>query len=259
MRTTMALLALLVTPAPLPAAEWGDLTMRFAYDGAPPKPQPVALAVGAAAAGCGAGPVLQDRLLVNAKDKGVANICVWLLRTKDDNVPVHESYAPAAGGKVTMSNNACRFEPKILVMRTTQIFVGANADPTGHNMKAEFFNGGNASFNQNIPARGSMEKKLPGAETSPVAVNCNIHPWMVGYLLLRDDPYAAVSDASGKLMMKHVPAGEWTFVVWHESGYVTKPEQAGKPIDWTRGRVKIAIKPGENNLGEYLLSPAEFP
>jgi hypothetical protein len=245
----------------LAAAEWGNLTMRFVYDGPPPPAKAIAAAAGPAAVGCGAGPFVEERLLVDAKDKGVANVCVWLLRTQGDKPPpVHESYDKSAKDRVTMTNKSCRFEPRILVVRTTQTFIGANADPTGHNMKADFFNPGNLGFNETIPAGGQMTKQIPRPEAAPTSVNCNIHGWMGGFLLIRDDPYAAISDAHGKLTLTNLPAGEWTFVVWHESGYVTKAKQGGKPQDWGRnGRVKIVIKPGDNDFGEYLLPPEEFP
>jgi hypothetical protein len=244
------------------AAEWGNLTMRFVYDGAVAAAKPIEAAAGPAAVGCGKGPFIEERLLVDAKDKGVANVCVWLLRSEGDKPPpIHESYVKTAKDKVTMTNKNCRFEPRILVVRTTQTFVGANADATGHNMKADFFNPKNVGFNDTIPAGGQMmPKNIANPESSASTVSCGIHRWMYGYLLVRDDPYAAVSDAHGKLTLANLPVGTWTFVVWHESGFITKARQGGKPQDWGRtGRVQIAIKPGDNDRGEFLLPPDEFP
>jgi len=246
-------------PASLPAAEWGNLTMRFVYDGMPPVAKPIAAAAGPAGAGCGKGPFVEERLVVNPKDKGIANVCVWLLRTSSEPAPaIHESYAKTAKDKVTMTNKSCRFEPRILVVRTSQTLVGANGDPTGHNMKASFFN--NPEFNENIPAGAQILKSLAKPESAPSPVNCGMHPWMGGYLIVRDDPYASVSDASGRVTLANLPAGQWTFVVWHESGYVTKAKQGGQAQDWGRnGRVKITIQPGDNDRGEFLLPPDEFP
>src|SRR5262245_38444395 len=240
------LLALLLAPASLAAAEWGHLTMRFVYDGQLPVAKPIPAAAGPAGAGCGKGPFVEERVIVNPKDKGVANICVWLLRTSGESAPsIHESYAKTARDKVTMTNKNCRFEPRILVDRTTQTLVGTNGDPTGHNMKASFFS--NPEFNENIPAGSQILKSVAKPESAPSPVSCGMHPWMGGYLIVRDDPYAAVSDASGKLTIANLPVGQWTFVVWHESGYITKAKQGGKAQDWGRnGRMKFAIQPGEN-------------
>lgn len=255
------LAGIVLSSAQSPAAEWGNLTMRFVYDGVPPMAKPIILAVGPAAVGCGPGPFVEERLVVDAKDKGVANVCVWLLRTQGDKPPpIHESYEKTAKDKVTMTNKSCRFEPRIVVVRTTQTFIGANGDSTGHNMKADFFNPENKGFNETIPAGGQMTKLFAFPEAIATPINCNIHGWMGGYLLLRDDPYAAVSNAHGKVTLANLPAGEWTFVVWHESGYITKAKQGGKPQDWGRnGRVKLTIKPGENDRGEFLLPTDEFP
>ena len=237
----------------LRGAEWGDLTMRFIYDGAPPEAKPIAAA--AAAAGCGKGPHVEEQLVVDPKDRGIANVAVWLLRTTGSPAPaVHESYAKTALDKVTMTNINCRFEPRVLVVRTTQTFVGVNADPTGHNMKGSFFE--NPEFNETIPPGGQLTKSLKSPEAAPSAVACGIHPWMGGYLLVRDDPYAAVSDAHGKLKIANLPAGNWTFVVWHEkSGYIKSATRGMEAVSWMRGRMTLDVKPGNNDLGDFKIRP----
>jgi hypothetical protein len=87
-------------------------------------------------------------------------------------------------------------------------------------------------------------------------MECSIHGWMHGFLLVRDSPYMAVSDASGKLTMSKLPAGNWTFRIWHERrGHVRKFVQDGKPIELPRQGWSSEVKPGENDLGEILLKP----
>ena len=55
----------------------------------------------------------------------------------------------------------------------------------------------------------------------PVKVACNIHPWMNAWLVVKDHPYMAVSDDNGKLEIKNLPAGEWSFQIWQEkAGYL---------------------------------------
>ena len=74
---------------------------------------------------------------------------------------------------------------------------------------------------------GHVEERLPGL------VDCNIHPWMKGYLLVRDNPYMAVTGNDGSFLIANLPAGEWEFQAWHErSGFV----DIG---DWRRGHVLI--------------------
>jgi hypothetical protein len=81
---------------------------------------------------------------------------------------------------------------------------------------------------------------------------------MSGYLLVRDDPYAAISDKSGALRLKKLPIGRWTFVIWHEQGRVRKAILGGKEIELERGRVTLEINPGKNDLGDVKLLPDNF-
>ena len=48
-----------------------------------------------------------------------------------------------------------------------------------------------------------------------VALGCNIHDHMVGFLRVVATPYAAKTDASGRAVLKDVPAGAGTLTVWH--------------------------------------------
>jgi hypothetical protein len=50
----------------------------------------------------------------------------------------------------------------------------------------------------------------------PVAVRCDIHPWMSAFLCVVEHPYWAVTDAEGKFGIPNLPAGIYTFGVWHE-------------------------------------------
>jgi len=47
-----------------------------------------------------------------------------------------------------------------------------------------------------------------------VAIGCNIHDQMSGFVVVVDTPYAAKTDASGKAMIANVPDGAATLKVW---------------------------------------------
>jgi plastocyanin len=46
---------------------------------------------------------------------------------------------------------------------------------------------------------------------------CNIHATMLGFVVVVDTPYYAVSDGAGSFSIKNVPPGEYEASVWHES------------------------------------------
>jgi hypothetical protein len=157
-----------------------------------------------------------------------------------------------------MANKGCAFEPKAIALRTTQTFVGENPDPVGHNMKFSPF--ANTEFNLAIAAGGKIKMLFPKVESAPVPMQCSSHQWMKGHVLVRDDPYFAISDASGKATIKNLPAGEWSFRIWHDKvGFARTGTLAGKAFDWPKGRMPpLEIKPGKNDLGELKLKPAAF-
>ena len=61
-----------------------------------------------------------------------------------------------------------------------------------------------------------------------VALGCNIHDWMLGYVYVTDDPWFAVSDAQGKLNLEQLPAGTYTASLWHPQAPDMLPQAAGQ-------------------------------
>ena len=132
-----------------------------------------------------------------------------------------------------------------------------NKDPIGHNTKVDSLN---KPMNPLIPAGGELEVKFEESDRLPVQVGCNIHPWMRGWLVIRDNPYFAVTDKEGNFEIKNIPAGDWQFQFWHEkAGYVREVKVDGKDVEWSRGRVDVSIKEGGAiDLGEVTVPAAAF-
>jgi hypothetical protein len=239
-----------------PAAAWGDLTGRFVYAGDPPKRD--VLELNKDIEYCAPLKPLDQELIVDPKTKGLQNVVLWLeSRTPDAKIPVHSSYQQTAADKVVFDNADCQFVPHICVLRTTQTLVMGNKDPINHNIAAFFFK--NDPFNENVPTGQVIEKQLNQAERLPAKITCPIHAWMVGYMVIKEHPYVAVTDAQGKFELKNVPAGEWTIRVWHEKpGYVKEAKRSGNMETWDIGRVNVTIQPGGNAWGDVELSPKIF-
>jgi len=47
---------------------------------------------------------------------------------------------------------------------------------------------------------------------------CNIHPQMTAYVMAVETPYFAVSDASGRFVIRGVPAGSYRYHAWRAGG-----------------------------------------
>jgi hypothetical protein len=98
---------------------------------------------------------------------------------------------------------------------------------------------------------------LAKPEPVPAAVACNIHPWMKGYVVVRQDPYVAISNDKGEFEIKNVPVGTHEFVFWHEAkGNMRDLKIEGGKTD-RRGRAKLKIAANETlDLGEIKVPAA---
>jgi len=234
-------------------AEWGTLKGKFVYDGTPPSAGKIDVTKDVEV--CGKHPLVDESLIVDPNG-GIANCIVWLMPKKDEDgktvkIPVNPSYEGSAEKTVVYDNKGCRFEPHILAVWTSQKLEIHNSDPLSHNSNMAPL-GGDA-INPLLPANGAVEYKFAKAPVVPTPVTCNIHHWMKGYIVAKDNPYVAVSKPDGTFEIKDLPVGEWEFRAWQEkSGYLASP-------DWgKKGLRKITISTGDNDLGTIKLSPELF-
>lgn len=237
-------------------AEWGTLTGQFVLDGAAPSPSPVVVTKDQEV--CGKHDLVDESLVVNSENKGIANVVVYLYLARGKKEPkAHPDYAKTADAQVRMDNKNCRYEPHVQLLRTTQTLVVGNLDPVGHNTKVDTVK--NVPINPIIPANGEITQKFPEEERLPSKVSCSIHPWMNAILVIKDTPYMAVTDENGKFTIENLPEGEWEFQVWHEkSGYLDSVSLNGKKTKWSKGRFDQKITSGENDLGEIKVPMSAF-
>ncbi len=72
-----------------------------------------------------------------------------------------------------------------------------------------------------------VEMEKPGV----IKLGCNIHDWMLGYILVLDNPYFARTGADGKAALAGIPEGEYELAVWSE--------RLKGPVEATRQKVKV--------------------
>lgn len=136
---------------------------------------------------------------------------------------------------VTMDQKNLVFIPHVLpiVVGTTVKYL--NSDDVLHNVFtpdkcAEKFNLGTWPKGQ---ARSYTFKTLGcGA-----VMLCNVHPEMEAYVVVLQNPYFAVSAKDGSYVIKNVPAGKYTFKIWHEklkgaSQEITVPESGEVEVNF---------------------------
>jgi plastocyanin len=233
------------------ADEWGTIKGKFVFGGA--APAATELKADKDVEVCGKHKLLAEELVVSA-DKGIANVVVFV---RDKGVKVHPDLA-APGDKVVLDNKDCRFDPHVAVVRTGQTLVIRNSDTVGHNSNVATIK--NSPSNNLIPAGGEATVTFASEEAIPAQVTCNIHPWMKSWLVVRPNPYATVSKADGSFEIKNVPTGgEIELQIWHEkAGYVGEVTVGGKAEKIAKGRKKVKVAAGDNDLGEMVLDANLF-
>jgi plastocyanin len=242
-----AMLGAIAISHPAGAADWGNLKGRFIYDGDPPKQQSIDTSKEPI---CSKHKVVIEDLVVNPDNHGLANVVVFVSSKK---VTENPEYKSTASDEVTIDNNGCRFEPHIVTMRVSQTLVIKNSDPFSHNSNLAPL--GDEATNPVLTPDSSKPYKFHKQQKLPVPVACNIHPWMKGYIVVKDNPYMAVSDKDGNFEIKDLPAEELEFTVWQEkSGWLP----AKSNWDQKKAIFKMKIKSGDNDLGEIKVSPKLF-
>jgi hypothetical protein len=229
------------------AQEWADLTGKFVYDGEAPTPKPIV--VDADAAEFGKLGLVDESLVVDKKTGGIANIAIYV-RTKD--VKVHPDLGKNVKKEARFDNKGGRFVPRVLpVWLEKQTLCLCNSDKVPHNSNIQPF--GDTAVNPLIPAGGEVDHTFNLEQSVPIPVSCNIHRWMRGHILPRVNPYTAVTATDGSFTIEKLPAGtELEFQVWQEkSGFV-------EAKDWKRGRFKMTLNPGKNDLGTVKVDPKIF-
>jgi plastocyanin len=133
---------------------------------------------------------------------------------------------PAPTQHPAVDQKSMLFQPHITVVQVGTTVDFQNDDSVAHNV---FWSsvGGNKKLGHNLGtwvkgAKRSFKFDTPGA----VALLCNVHPEMAGYVVVAPTPYFAQTDKSGEYKMENVPDGSYTVTAWHEGA-----KNQSKPVN----------------------------
>jgi plastocyanin len=122
-----------------------------------------------------------------------------------------KSPAPA---DAVVTNEKCRFEPRVSTLRPNGTVKMSSKDAVLHTMHAAGGDG-RALFNVSLPLP-NMTLSRPVDAPGAVTLSCSTHTWMRGYLYVTDE-LAAISGPGGKFRIDGVPAGTVELRFWHET------------------------------------------
>jgi Polysaccharide lyase family 4, domain II len=181
----------------------GTIQGKVSFPGTPPAKKKVIPTKDREA--CGSSPRDVDQILVGP-DKTVQDAVVYLQK-------VDKGKAWEKPGKPPEINNVkCDFNPHVQVMPAGDLDI-VNSDPVLHNTHG--FLDKLTVFNVALPNEGQRIKR-PLRKSGLVRVECDAHGWMLGWILVAENPYYAMTGKDGSFTIKDVPPGAYTLVVWQE-------------------------------------------
>lgn len=181
----------------------GALSVFAGYTGELP-PAPTKVPVNINMSTCG-DKVFTENLLVDHGGRGIQNVVVRL-----DGITAGK----ALPGDMTITNKDCAFSPHVGVGIQGMKLQLKNEDPILHTTRPIIDQ--RALFNKPLVPNAPPPNPRTIRQAGLMEVKCDVHDWMQAWVVVHTNPYVAVSDASGKLVIDAIPPGTYPFVAWHE-------------------------------------------
>lgn len=122
-----------------------------------------------------------------------------------------------------MDQHFKKFIPHVLPVLVGTGVEYHNEDSFKHNV----FSPDHGGFNLGAWGQGATKTHMYSAcPKAPYVYRqmCLIHPHMLGYVVVLQNPYFARSNDNGQYKITNVPPGKYTLAVWHEKGLKAEAE-----------------------------------
>lgn len=146
--------------------------------------------------------------LVLSPEKGIRNAVVFL-----QNPPSGSKSDGSQSPAVTMDQRQCAFVPRVVVVPVGGSVQFLNSDRLLHNVKS--LSKENPAFNRAQPHARTITIAFKKPEI--LRVDCDLHSWMRGWVVVADHPFYAVTNERGEFVLDGVPPGKYILQVWQES------------------------------------------
>lgn len=113
--------------------------------------------------------------------------------------------------KLVINQEGKSFAPFVSVSQVNSAVDFVNKDDITHHIYSA---GSNSKFSFQIKA-GETHSTVKFNQPVEVAMGCNIHDWMSGFVLVVNTPYFTKTDAQGYANFELPPLGNYRIIVWH--------------------------------------------
>src|ERR1700749_2811583 len=141
----------------------------------------------------------------------------------DDGAPLADAVVmvhPAGGAgpasaipyawPTTMVQQNIAFNPYVLIVPVGATVGFPNKDKVRHHVYSF-----SAAKKFELKLYGQQEERsVTFDKTGVVALGCNIHDVMIGYIYVADTPFAAKTDATGTVVLHGLPGGNGVLSIW---------------------------------------------
>jgi plastocyanin len=168
-----------------------------------------------------AGRVSGSISIINAKNKNLSNVVVWL---EPSSKRAQKSQAKPQ--QLLMRQKGKQLLPHVLVATVGQQVDFPNEDPFPHNV---FSSSEVKRFDLGIYQQGESRSVLlsrPGV----ITVHCNVHPQMEAFIVVVNTTYFGLSNKRGEIQINDVPPGNYRLKVWHERATAEKLNDLSRPL-----------------------------
>ena len=143
---------------------------------------------------------------VDQKDTPVAELVVWL-----DPLDTPPPVARPEDLTAVVAQRDEEFDPYTIAVRVGTRVNFPNQDPVQHHVYSL-----SRPSKFEIPLhRGDVTESVIMDQVGLVPVGCNIHDWMLSYIMVVDSPWFGTTDETGTMSLAGVPAGKYKLSAWH--------------------------------------------
>lgn len=128
-----------------------------------------------------------------------------------------------------LDNARCLFVPHVSAVVPGARVRVKNADPILHNTHG--FQERVTVFNVALPNKDQVVDITPRIrKVGVIEVQCDAHTHMRAWIVVRDNPYFALTDDGGQFRITDIPPGRYRVVAWHEGWVATGKDKDGRPV-----------------------------
>jgi plastocyanin len=146
--------------------------------------------------------------------KSAENIAVYI-----DAIPGKKFEPPVEHASVDQRNSIFMPRTIVILRGTTVDFL--NTDHVAHNVYWPSINGNKALRHSMTIVSPGQKKSFQFGDLGSAQILCNLHPDMIGYIVVVPTPFFALTGSDGTFTIKNVPPGTYTLKTWSEDGKPT--------------------------------------